>query len=245
MTQLILCAFKNRHILFRWENMMCRSRNSSSAGLWVDGDKVTWFYHCASVCPGATLHIVFFYLIHYFVNSTLVLQWLQFTYSGFFNYLYCGEWGRAHGGSLLRKYRFGCGVHLGRVDASYCPAWNFVGGICVLLLQLSFLKERDGSRFNWLWLKSVVMHLLIVRSFPTLLTRQASPEKHQLLFQIVTGATARPEGAALGRLSFQKHAAGSWFHMSERMLGNDTQSCRNIPEDGSSCTNVSLFPCGR
>lgn len=41
----------------------------------------------------------------------------------------------------------------------------FVGGICVHLLQLSFLRERDGSRFNWPWLKSVVTHLLIVH-FP-------------------------------------------------------------------------------
>lgn len=40
----------------------------------------------------------------------------------------------------------------------------FVGGICGHLLQLSFLRERDGSRFNWPWLKSVVTHLLIVHS---------------------------------------------------------------------------------
>lgn len=194
----------------------------------------------ASMCPGATLHIVFFHLNHYFVHSTPVRWWLWFTFSGFFNYLDCGEWGRAHGGSLFRKY--GCRVHLGRVNTSCCPAWNFCG-LCVLLLQLSFLREGDGSRFNWPWLKSVVTHLLIVRCLPTFRTHQASPEGHQLLFQIVTSTTARREGAiAPGHLSFQKHAAGSCFHMSERMLGNDTQSCSNIPEDVLRAQMSVFFP---
>lgn len=56
MTQLILCAFKNRCILESVKNMMCRSQNSPPLSCKLKlcrawSGKVTWSHHRASVCP--------------------------------------------------------------------------------------------------------------------------------------------------------------------------------------------------
>lgn len=133
-------------------------------------------------------------------------------------------------------------IHLqSALEESWYQLLSFVGGICVRLLQLSFLREGGGSRFNWPWLKSVVTHLLIVCSpyFTNTsgICQRSTRSSSKYQFHQCSGT---PTGDRAGTFLILK----AWFYRSE-MLGNDTQSCRNIQEDGSLCTNVSLFPCGR